>query len=352
MMKRGTHVTSTVVVSSRLGCLQEVVAGLEGAGCEVVLTPEPPPGKQLVFTPSQIAAYFRHADGFIGSLGERYSREVLEAGERLKIGCSYVIGTENIDVEAATELGIAVAYGAAPETFIGVAEAVVLLTAALLKGLPAKQEAVRSGGWKPPHPGRMVWKRTIGLVGLGNIGRQVAIRLQGWDCKVIAADPYVSSEAAAELGVQMVDLNTLLRVSDVVSLHVVLTPETHHLIGERELSLMRPDAYLVNTSRGAAVDEAALCRALDSGRLAGVGIDAWEREPAAADHSLRNHPRAIATGHNIGHSEECYAALAVAAVENTLRGLRGEEPLYLRNPRVLPAWRERLDRLTAPVINA
>lgn len=191
----------------------------------------------------------------------------------------------------------------------------------------------------------MVWKRTIGLVGLGNIGREVARRLQGWDCKLVAADPYVSSQAAAEFGVQMMDLGTLLQTSDVVSLHLVLTRETRHLIGERELALMRPDAYLVNTSRGAVVDEAALIRALDNDRLAGVGIDAWELEPAAPDNPLRNHPRVIATGHNIGHSEECYAALAVTAVENTLRGLRGEEPLYLRNPNVLPAWRERLASL-------
>jgi D-3-phosphoglycerate dehydrogenase len=109
--------------------------------------------------------------------------------------------------------------------------------------------------------------------------------------------------------------------------------------------LMKPGSYLINTSRGSCVDEAALIRALDSGRLAGAGIDTWQEEPTNFENPLRNHPGVIATGHNIGHSTEVYAALGPAAIENITRGLRGEPPLYLRNPEVLPAWRARLERL-------
>jgi phosphoglycerate dehydrogenase-like enzyme len=126
---------------------------------------------------------------------------------------------------------------------------------------------------------------------------------------------------------------------------VTLNDETRHLIGERELALMKPGAYLINTSRGGAIDEPFLIEALNSGRLGGAAIDVWEEEPARPDHPLRSHPNVIATGHNVGHSEEVYASLGPAAVENILRGLRGERPLYLRNPDVLARWHERLQRL-------
>jgi phosphoglycerate dehydrogenase-like enzyme len=115
---------------------------------------------------------------------------------------------------------------------------------------------------------------------------------------------------------------------------------------------MKPSAYLINTSRGPCVDEEALIKALDDGRIAGAAIDTWEQEPTRGDNPLRAHPKIIATGHNVGHSEEVYAALGPAAAENMLRGLRGEPPLYTRNPEVLPRWRERLQRLGVVPIEA
>jgi phosphoglycerate dehydrogenase-like enzyme len=123
---------------------------------------------------------------------------------------------------------------------------------------------------------------------------------------------------------------------------VTLNDSTHHLIGEHELSLMKPDAYLINTSRGPCVDEAALIRALDEGRIKGAAIDTWEQEPTRAENPLRTHPRIIATGHNIGHSEEVYAALPGLAAENILKGLRGEDPTCFRNPEVRERWHRRL----------
>jgi len=220
-----------------------------------------------------------------------------------------------------------------------------MLAAAQIKRLPLKWNALRSGGYRVDDPGHMVMNSTIGLIGLGNIGRAVARRLQGWDANLIAADPYVDPKVAAELNVKLVDLDTLLQTADVVSIMVTLNDETRHLIGERELGLMKPGAYLINTSRGGAIDEPYLIEALNNGRLGGAAIDVWEQEPARADHPLRTHPNVIATAHNVGHSEEVYASLGPAAVENILRGLRGETPLYLRNPDVLPRWHERLQRL-------
>lgn len=335
-----------VVVPNLLGRNEEIARLLEAEGCEIVRLPAIEPGGPAEWSGEEIERYFLDADAFVGTFGGRpISRKVLEAATRLRVGASPIIGTETIDVEAATELGIAIGYGAAPENLLGVAEAVVMLTAALLKNLPGKWQSVKDGGWRTDDPGHMVMNRTVGLIGLGNIGRATAKRLQGWDCDLVAADPYVKPEDAAALGVKLVDLDELLRVSEVVSVMVTLTDSTRHLIGERELALMRPDAYLINTARGPCVDEAALIRALDEGRIKGAAIDAWEQEPTRPDNPLRNHPRVIATGHNVGHSEEVYAALPGLAAENILKGLRGEDPTCFRNPEVRDRWHARLRQL-------
>jgi phosphoglycerate dehydrogenase-like enzyme len=334
-----------VVVPQNLARNESIAETLQANGVEVVRIPALEPGARPEWTRQEIETYWADADGFVGIFGRRITREVLEAGKKLRVGASPIIGTETIDVDAATDLGIAIGFGAVPENLLGVAEAVVMLAAAHIKNLPGKWDAVRSGGWRVTEPGHMVMNSTIGLIGLGNIGQATAKRLQGWDCRIIGADPFVSKEAAAAAGIELVALDDLLKQSDVVSISVVLNDSTYHMIGEREFALMKPTAYLINTSRGPCVDEEALIKALDDGRLTGAAIDTWEQEPTRGDNPLRTHPRVIATGHNVGHSEEVYAALPVAAAENILRGLRGEPLLYLRNPEVLTRWRERLQRL-------
>ena len=339
-----------VVVPNSLGRNEEIAQRLEAEGCEIIRLPVIEPGSTAEWSGEEIERYFLDADAIVGVFGARpISRKVLEAAKRLRVCASPIIGTETFDVDAATEFGIAVGYGAAPENLLGVAEAVVMLTAALLKNLPGKWQAVKEGSWRTDDPGHMVMHRTVGLIGLGNIGRATAQRLQGWDCNLIAADPFVTPEDAAALGIRLVDLDTLMAESDVVSVMVTLTDATYHLVGEHELSLMKPDAYLINTSRGPCVDEAALIKALDEGRLKGAAIDAWEQEPTRADNPLRTHPRIIATGHNVGHSEEVYAALPVLAAENILKGLRGEDPTCFRNPEVRDRWRQRLKALGVPL---
>lgn len=335
-----------VLMTSLGGRNGEIAGLLEKAGCEVVMVPRPePPGQPHIPSAEEIDRFWSTADAFVMSGRDLVTRQALAGAPNLKVGVSPIIGTENIDVQAATELGIAIGYGAVPENLLGVAEAVVMLAAALIKRLPAKWAAVREGGFRVDDPGHMVRNSTIGLIGFGNIGRGVARRLQGWEVNLLVADPYVDADLVEEHGGRLVDLDTLLRESDCVSISVVLTDETRHMISDREFDLMKPGAYIINTSRGACVDEAALIRALDAGKLGGVAIDTWEQEPANAENPLRDHPQVIATGHNIGHSHEVYAALGPAAAENVLRPLRGEPPLYFRNPECLPKFRERLQRL-------
>jgi phosphoglycerate dehydrogenase-like enzyme len=337
-----------VVVASHLGRQERAAELLQQEGCELIRLPAFEPGVRATLTPAQIEEYFADADAFlspVGATGMMVTREMMEAGKKLRVGASPIIGTENIDVEAATELGIVIGFGPAPENFLGVAEAVVMLAAALVKRLPSKWQTVRNRGWRVDYAGHMLQNSTVGLIGFGNIGQAVAKRLRHWDCRMIGSDPYVKPEVAREHGVELVEMDTLLRESDVVSIMVTLGDSTTHLIGERELSLMKPTAYLINTARGACVDEQALIRALDEDRLAGAGIDVWEQGPAGLDNPLRTNDKVITTAHNIGHSEELYDRLPYLAAENLLRGLEGEAPVCVRNPEVLPRWRERLQRL-------
>src|SRR5690606_16970542 len=206
----GGNMALKVVVPNQLMRNEAIVERLEAEGCEIVRLPPWEPGSSTEWTGEEIERYWVGADAFVGTFGPKpLSRKVLQAAKHLRVGASPIIGTETIDVEAATELGIAIGYGAAPENLLGVAEAVVMLTAALVKNLPGKWEAVRGGGWRVTDPGHMVMNRTIGLVGLGNIGRAVAARFQGWDVRLIGADPYVSAESARSIGVELVDLDTL-----------------------------------------------------------------------------------------------------------------------------------------------
>jgi len=331
-----------VTVASVPGNLNDIGTLLEAEGVEVLRLP----AETSAWNPALVDQYVENADAMVGYFaGLHLPRGVLEAGKKLRVVASPVIGTEHIDVGAATELGIAVGYGATPENYLGVAEAVIMQMAMLRKNFPAKLAAMRDGGWRAPHPGAMIRHSTVGLIGFGNIGRGVAKRLAGWECEILAADPYIDPVIPSLLNVRLVDLETLLRESDVVATLVTLTAETRHMIGRAQLALMKSGAFLINDARGGVIDEPALLEALESGHLAGAAIDTWEQEPAPADHPLRRHPKVLVTGHNVGHSAEAYASLPVAAVENIMRGLRGEPPLYFRNPEVLAKWRERLVRL-------
>ena len=331
------------VPGDRLG--DQLTALLEEAGCQVIRGPQPRPLALTVFPKEEWPQWFSETDVMVVSPRDVCSREVMLAAPRLRAVVSTVIGVDTIDLDAANDMGLIVGHGAMPENFLGVSEATVMLIVALLLDLLGKSHLLRSNAPRPPQmKARMVRGKTIGLIGMGRTARGVVERLAGWDVRLQAHDPYVAQEAAPA-GVHMVDLPTLLRTSDVVSVHVTLTSETRHMLGEAELRLMQPHAYLVNTARGGAMDEQALYRALRDGVIAGAALDVFEEEPLALASPLRTLDNVILTPHMIGHSQELMAALPPAAAENVLRVLRGEPPLYVKNPEVLPAWRQRLAAL-------
>lgn len=334
-----------IVTTATMGTHEGVLKALEAEGCII----ERLPADAHEWSDELIAQYAPTADAYVGTWrGIGLPRKVLEASPRARVATSPIIGTENIDIQAASDLGIVVAHGAMAENFDGMAEAGAMLVAAMRKAMPQKVASMAAGEWKKGPSGQMISGSTVGLLGLGRIGQGVARRLQGWGCDLIAADPYVRPEIAAEVGVDLVSFDDLLTRSDVLLVLVTLTPETRHIINAEALSRMKPGASVINIGRGGCVDEAALIKALDSGHISGAAIDTWEEEPPAADHPLRRHPRVIATSHDVGHSAELYAAIPRVAAENTMAALRGEAPAYVRNPTVLPLWLERIAALAHP----
>jgi len=329
--------------------LDEVARRLAEVDVEVVRGPETRPGAKLVYPVQRYPELFSRAEVMMFSSRSVCSREVLLAAPRLRGVVNPTIGLETVDLEACSELGIIVGHGATPENFTSMAEATVMLMLMLMYNPKATEEVLRGTRARPrPTPtdawARMMYGRTVGLIGFGRIARGVAERLAPFSVRILAHDPFVKPETAPP-GVEFHDLDSVLKLSDIVSLHVSITETTRGLVGERELALMKPTAYLVNTSRGEAIDEAALFRALKAHRIAGAALDNFMVEPLPMSSPLRELDNVILTPHLVGHTQDVFASFPVVAVENITRVLRGEPPLYCKNPDIIPAWRRRLAKL-------
>ena len=248
-------------------------------------------------------------------------RAIIEAMERCRIICNYGAGYDNVDVAAADERGIAVAATAGYGDDEVASHTLALLLALARRIVPQRMVLTAdaaAGGAGGGGVGRVRWShtpfipirrlqgQTLGLFGLGRIGRAVARKAAAFDLRLIACDPVTTSRDAAALSVQLVSKRALLAQADFISLHAPLTPATHHLIGETELAAMKPSAYLINCARGGLVDQAALQRALASRRLAGAGLDVLEHEPPSPDtiQALLDLPNVIVTPHVAWYSEE------------------------------------------------
>ena len=255
---------------------------------------------------------------------------------RCRIIVRYGVGTDNVDVNAATEAGIIVGHVPHYCTDEVATHAIALLLACVRNLLDAQKKMER-GVWEL-NPTERLWRmneRTLGLVGFGCIGQAVARKMSGWGLRLLASDPYVDAVRADALGVKLVDLETLCRESDYVSLHVPLLPETRHLLNARTLALIKPGAILINTARGQVLDTEALLTALESGRIAKAGLDVFDEEPLPATSPLRAHPRMIVTNHVAWYSEESQTELQVTAAEEAVRVCTGGLPHSLTNPEVL-----------------
>jgi D-3-phosphoglycerate dehydrogenase len=284
----------------------------------------------------------RSAHGILCTYDAPFTKEVISNFENASVIVVSAVGYDNIDVKAATEKGVVVCNVPDYMTF-EVAEHTIALILALIRRIPLADRFVRAGEW--PAYGPLSWARlrplshldgkVAGIVGFGRIGRQVAERLQAFRMRLIAYDPYVSKSDAAERGVELVSLHTLMKESDVIAVNALLSEETRHLIGDRELRLMKQTAVIVNTSRGKIIDQTALVQTLVDQRIAGAGLDVLEREPPDANDPLLKLENVILTPHVASTSEKSYSELRRMAAEEVGRVLLGERPRHPVNPEAL-----------------
>jgi phosphoglycerate dehydrogenase-like enzyme len=320
-------------------CLDPVSEKLSASGFEIA--------RPRSLSPSEWHKELADADVVVLTPRTHFTTVEFSVAPKLKGIVFPTIGVEALDLDAATERGIAVGFGATPEAVGSMAEANALLITALLLDLKAKERALRERGWRDGTvSARMARGKTIGFIGFGRIARATLHRLLHWDVAAQFFDPYVSDAAPKTKAVKAPTLASLLRTSDVVSIQVNLTAQTRGLIGDAELRMMRPNAFLVNTARGGVVDEAALACALVERRLAGAALDAFDLEPLPQTSPLRNLDNVWLTPHNIGHTLELQQSFVPATIENVIRISRGEPPLYFRNPEALDRWRQRLSHLS------
>lgn len=305
----------------------EVDTRLKEAGCETIFN-----GWHGGRTEDEMIDILQGIDGAIVSI-DPFTPRVLGAAKQLKVVSRTGVGYDAIDVKAATENGVAVCIALGSNNR-AVADYALGLLLTCSRRLLENLTEVRKGSWKR-YQGRDVAGATIGIVGLGAIGKEVAKRARGFDMRILAYDVYRDEAFAAEHGVTYVPLEKLLRESDYVTLHILLNEQTRHMINAERLALMKPTAYLINTARGGIVDTRALYEALKEKRIAGAALDVFEQEPLEADNPLMELDNVYLSPHAAGQTEQAMRSMGIMAADNVIAALKGERPAGIVNPEVL-----------------
>ncbi len=303
--------------------------------CDVRLWDEPLPVPRSVLL-DEVA----EAEGLLTLLADRIDAEVLAAAPRLRVISQYAVGYDNIDLAAATARGIPV--GNTPDVLTeATADMAFALLMAVARRLVEGVDRVRQGLWRTWGPeillGQDVWGATLGIIGLGRIGQAMARRGRGFGMRVLYADVRRKLEVEAALGVEHCQLEEMLAQVDYLSLHCPLTPETRGLISAAELRRMKPTAILINTARGAVIQQEALVQALREGWIGGAGLDVTDPEPLPPDHPLVALPNCVITPHIASASVRARTDMALIAARNLLAGLRGERLPHCVNVEVYQA---------------
>ncbi len=272
------------------------------------------------------------ADAIVITSRGKFSKRVISAASKLKIIAKCGALPNNVDINAATDLGIPVTW--TPGSNAGsVAEHAVTLMLSILKLVPKTMDGLKKGRWHTEQDkANELMGKTVGIVGFGQAGSYLTKFLKPYDVEMLVFDPYVSQEKIDLYGVKKVDLKTLLSNSDIVTLHCHMCEETHHLINKERLAVMKKSAFLVNTARGGLIDEDALYEALSNKWIAGAGLDVFEVEPASKDNPLFNLDNILITPHMAGWTKEALVREARGASEEVIRVLTGELPKNLVNP--------------------
>jgi len=301
---------------------------LEAAVGEVIYNTA---GRSL--TSNELRELLPGCDGYIAGL-DRIDALALEAADRLRVVARYGVGVDNVDLAAACRKGVVVTNTPNANSS-SVAELTIGFILCLARNIPGLSQSVKAGQWNRAR-GQALEAKTVGLMGFGNVGKEVARRLSGWSMRLIAHDPVPDCEAAARLGVGLVSQLELLTESDFLCLHLPLNASTRRIVNAEFLAMMKKGSFLINAARGDLIEESALQAALESGQLQGAALDAFAHEPPSAENPLLKIESLIATPHCGGHTDLAMDAMGWGALRDCLAVLRGEAPLH-------PITREQAD---------
>jgi D-3-phosphoglycerate dehydrogenase len=309
----------------------EAVALLEKKGCHVIVAPEP--------KPDVVAPLLKGVQGLILRTGITITRELLTHADDLRVISRTGGGVDNVDVEAASEKGILVTSNLGVNTST-VVEHVLALMLSLAKQLPLMDDSVRKQRFSIRYQNlpRDLREKTLGLLGFGRIGSEVGrVCRKAFRMRILVFDPFLPENLQATYRdwVEFTDMEALFSSADVISIHVPLTDQTHHLVSRRELAWMKPDGLLINAARGPVIDEEALVQALRNRKIAGAGLDVFTREPLPLDHPLLKLDNVILTPHTAALTLECVIRMAVEAAQCVIDALEGNIPPNLANPQLL-----------------
>ena len=284
------------------------------------------PGVELEFRPGmsedELCSVIGEYDGLIIRSATQVTPRVVEEAHKLRVVGRAGIGVDNVDIPAASRRGIVV-MNTPTGNSVTTAEHALALLASLARKIPQAVASMRTGKWeKSKFQGREIAYKTLGIIGLGNIGRIVADRAQGLKMKVIGVDPVMSSDRAAELGIELVELDELLTRADFLTIHAPLTPETKNMISDAAFEKMKSSALLVNAARGGIVDEEALARAITEGKIAGAALDVFAKEPIDPDHPLLGLDNVLCTPHLGASTSEAQERVAVEIAEQAVSYLQ------------------------------
>jgi D-3-phosphoglycerate dehydrogenase len=302
----------------------------------------------VVSNPKEYAQHLASADALIVRSAVKVNKDVLSKAPKLRVVGRAGVGVDNVDLPAATSAGVIV-MNTPGGNAVSVAEHTVALMLSLARSIPQASSSTKSGKWeKKEFMGSELRDKTLGVIGLGSIGREVVLRAKSFAMKIIAFDPYVSKHIADDIGVQLVDLKTLYGQSDYISLHMALTNETEKMLSTEAFSAMKPGVRIVNCARGELIDQDALAAALASGKVAGAGLDVFPKEPPPPESPLLQQKNLIATPHIGGSTEEAQEIVGVRIAEQILDYLKNGVALHAVN---MPALSPEQYRIIEPFID-
>lgn len=298
--------------------------------------------------PDELEAIIKDYQALIVRSATKVTKDVINAASKLRVIGRAGVGLDNVDLEAATNKGIIVMNTPAGNT-ISTAEHTLSMVLALSRNIPSADLSLKSGEWKrSKFMGVELYGKTLGVVGLGRIGTEVSKRALSFGMKVIAYDPFLSKEVANQLGIEIVELTDLFKMADFITVHAPLTDETRHIISDKEIALMKDGVRLINCARGGIIDEAALLRALDSGKIAGAALDVFEKEPPDFSSPLLKHKNVVLSPHLGASTEEAQVNVAIEVCQSVRDALLDKG---IRNAANFPCLAVEVCQLLQPYIN-